>query len=374
MVLNELYVDLVTRGLAETTRDLVGVQRQFERATESASRYRRQIEETSRTTISGGRLQGGGGGVTGMREVAPNLQGQLTARTANATGGAGAAGMAAQLRGITVAAAGAMAAVAGLVAVVKQGFAGTTEMDMFAQTMTQISRELAALFAPALQLATTLIRDLLESFRGLGNAGQLLLGRISPIGMAMEVLANPAVQSALRQLTGAFGELLTAAQPLLNLLANVGTMFLKAFVIEPLTNFARGLTIVVTVLKEVVSLVAQSVSGFASLFGLQRLLAAPQGNRRTVTLNATGTEDAQGTFQRLQQAVLKAGQPPEEANDPQLKELQKIRVEISALVKAITLTLQKLGNDVGNMQMFPEGTDPVSMFRRPFDEVRKLLG
>lgn len=355
-LLEQLYVDVTARNLQATMRQLKGLARPVDQATDAMRRYKRQIEDVNRTTISGARLQGGGGGVTGLRESAPNLQGQLTAR--GGVGGAGGmAGMASQMRGIATAATGALAAVAGLAAIVKQGFSGTTELAMFADTMQYIARELAALFAPALQLATALIRDLLESFRGLGNAGQLLLGRISPIGIAMEVLANPAVQSALRQMTAAFGELLTAAQPLLNLFANIGTELLTVFVVEPLVNFVRGLTLVVTGLKEVVKLAVEGAGAIASLFGYQRLMQAAPGQRRTVTLNATGTEDAQGTFQRLQQAVLKAGQTPEkEQEDPRMTQLIDDVHYVAQWFRQKAADVKDFGNKAPND--FAEGAIP----------------
>jgi len=60
-----------------------------------------------------------------------------------------------------------------------------------------------------------------------------------------------------------------------------------------------------------------------------------------VTLNQTGTEDAQGTFQRIQQAVLQAGVDKEK--DPQLTALESIAGNVDYIYKLIMNYLKMLG-------------------------------
>lgn len=287
-VLSTQYVDIIQRGLEETLAGLRRLQGQADTSGASVRKLKDDIRNV------GGSQAGSGGGIAGALGL----------------GGLGKA---------AASIAGATAALTPLVALVSQGFGGTTELEQFGRAMTQVAQEAAALFAPALRLGTEVLQGMVSAFRETGVAGQLLLGRLSPLGMALEVLANPAVQGAMRMLGSAFGELLKELQPLINLAANVGTELLKAFVVEPLVGFVKTLTFAVLLMKELVRAAAPLFGGFKG-----KWFDAPDGNRRQVTLNQTGTEDANGTFQRIQQAVLRASTGDKTEEEKQTSELTEL--------------------------------------------------
>lgn len=300
--LDELYVDVIARGLAEVLAQLRQMQDQLGGVRTAARQMRDGVADAgNRGTASLG----------GLRQVASLLPGVLGSIAA-AAGPVGAA----------------VAAIGAAVALVTQGFAGTSEMEQFGQALTMIAREAAALFAPAVQLAADVLKMMVGIFQGTGVAGQQLLGRLSPIATAFEVLANPAVQTAFRGLVAAFGQLVQAAQPLLNLVANIGSVLLDVFVVGPLVQFTRALTFTVLLLKEIVSTVTRLVG---IIPGLNSLMQSPAGQRRQVTLAQTGTEDATATFQRIQEAVLRAGGPKSE-EEKQTNYLSEIDAKVKEIV------------------------------------------
>lgn len=326
-VLSEQYVDIISRNLKETMDALRSIQRMADEAGVSFRKMRDAASESAGRTSSS--LAGAGQAAARMRDGVADAGNRGTASLA---GLRQAASMLPGALGSISAAAGpvgvALAAIGAAIALVTQGFQGTSEMEQFGQAMTMIAREAAALFAPAVQLAADVLKMMVGIFQGTGVAGQQLLGRLTPIGAAFEVLANPAVQTAFRGLVAAFGQLVQAAQPLLNLVANIGSVLLDVFVVGPLVQFTRALTFTVLLLKEIVSTVTRLVG---IIPGLNSLMQSPAGQRRQVTLAQTGTEDATATFQRIQEAVLRAGGPKTE-EEKQTNYLSEIDAKVKEIV------------------------------------------
>jgi len=315
--LDELYVDVIARGLAEVLAQLRQLQDQLGGVRTAAGQMRDGVADAGKS---------GTAALAGLRQMASLLPGALGSIAA-ATGPIGAA----------------VAAIGAAVALVMQGFSGTSEMEQFGQAMTMIAREASALFAPAVQLAADVLKMMVGIFQSTGVAGQQLLGRLSPIGAAFEVLANPAVQTAFRGLVAAFGQLVQAAQPLLNLVANIGSMLLDAFVIGPLVQFTKALTFVVLMFKEIVIIVTRLLG---TIPGMTVLMQAPAGQRRQVTLAQTGTEDATATFQRIQEAVLRAGGPKTE-EEKQTNYLSEIDIKVQKVMDKFDASIGQVTTIVG---------------------------
>lgn len=355
--LDELYVDVIARGLAEVLAQLRQMQDQLGGVRAAARQMQDGIADSAgRTSTSmnaagqaaarmrDGVVNAGKSGTTalaGLRQVASLLPGDLGSIVA-AAGPVGAA----------------VAAIGAAVALVMQGFSGTSEMEQFGQAITMIAREAAALFAPAVQLAADVLKMMVGIFQSTGVAGQQLLGRLSPIGAAFEVLANPAVQTAFRGLVAAFGQLVQAAQPLLNLVANIGSVLLDAFVVGPLVQFTQALTFTVLLLKEIVITVTRLLGVIP---GMNALMQAPTAQRRQVTLAQTGTEDATATFQRIQEAVLRAGGPKseEEKQTNYLSEIdakvQKVMDKFDASIGQVTAIVTFMSQLVTNPSAAAQG-------------------
>ena len=163
-------------------------------------------------------------------------------------------------------------------------------------------------------------------------AGQFLLVTLSPITTVFEVLGNSSVQTALRSLMTAFTRLGTALQPLLNVMANVGEMLLDAFVVQPLLVFVDVLTTIVTLLTEVVKRGMPFLQMMAGMVGLGKLFQPSASRPRSeVSYAQTGTEDAAGTFQRIQQAILKVGGPATE-DEKQTNHLAEIEKNVKDMI------------------------------------------
>lgn len=291
-VLTEQYVDIVARNLRETMDALRAIQRQADATGEAFKRMK---------AASGG--GGPGGGMPGVGAIA---------------GGIGAA----------------VGAVAGVAAA---GLGGTVEMEQMGMALTNVAKEVGNLFAPALRLATDLLNMLTNTFRGTGSAGQFLLVTMSPLSAVFEVLANSRVQESLNGLMVSFGRIVTAVQPLINLMANLGASMLDVFVITPLVEFVRVLTIVASLVAEISKRAVAMIQSFGALAGFGNLFKPMDRTRSEARLNQTGTEDADGTFQRIQQAILKASGPAE-VPEQQLDELKEIRKQVDAILNKFDAT------------------------------------
>ena len=306
-VLTEQYVDIVTRNLRETMDALRAIQKQADATGEALKRMKGQASSGTGAAAS----------VVSPKGAAPGGVGAMIGAAAGPIGIATAA-----VAGITL-----------------KGLQGTAELEQFGMALTNIAREIGNLVAPALRVVTEMLNRLTQMFRGTGAAGQQLLMLMSPIGMIFEVLGKSSVQGAISNLFRAFGTLVTALQPLLNLLANVNDMLIEAFVVGPLLVFVEYLSIAVLVMAELAKNAAKVVQFVAGFAGLGKLFDAPKRARLESTLNQTGTEDASGTFQRIQQAIFKASAGAEgmDVQDKQLVQLEAIANKANLIFTNIEL-------------------------------------
>ena len=95
------------------------------------------------------------------------------------------------------------------------------------------------------------------------------------------------------------------------MLVRMGGGIAKFFVIDPLLGFLKGLESIFKILTAIAGVVGAVAINIGRVFGAD-LGAGFRGggrldNRRQVTLNQTGTESAEGTFARFQEAALKLG-------------------------------------------------------------------
>lgn len=351
-VLDELFVDITTRGLDAARAVLDGVTGQVREATaahkqmraemdkavtvrprgvsESPERWARQAQSAApqpRPMADGIRIQPPPRQPTPTQQAAPRPPQDKPAGLADLLSGKSQQsellGLAKSFAVVTVAVDALKSAVGSVVSLVKQGFAGTVEAEVWGRAVQQVAREFANFFAPAVRLASDLLNRLTATFRGTGAAGQQLVQLLTPLGWALMAINDPQVGGAMRQLGWAMGEVVRAAQPLLNALANVGSFLLRAFVIDPLVGFVKTLVVAVELIALMVRGLSDVATAAGRLVGMGRVFDAPKQGRQEVTLSQTGTESPDATFQRIQQSVLKMGLEKQE--DPAVSELKKIR-------------------------------------------------
>lgn len=322
-VLSELYVDVVQRGLQETINNLRLLQR-----------------ETAKTAAA---MQA--------------MKGAMSAGSAANTGGAGGGVMSAAGMGGLAAAAGplavAAAAIASAISVITTGLRGTAELEQFGMAILNIAKEIGNVFAPILRLVTSILGQLTAAFRSTGAAGQQLMifAVLGPVfGTLFEVLSNPTIQGALRNLVTGLAAIVTALQPMFNLLANIANELIEVFVVAPLNDFIKGLTTIALLFAELVKRAVQFAQYVGTLAGFGRLFKTPERQRFEGTLNQTGTEDAAGTFQRIQQAVFKASlSEPQSVEDKQLKELEEIKEKVAIVVTLVDKALAFVGQAINSV-------------------------
>lgn len=355
-VLDTLFVDVIARGFDELERRSAGVVRAArevargydsarqaaEAAAGPARRMADQVERANRGIHGPSMARSASDPLMPVRQAAPTTGGLRVPPQASsgASGAGGAANAMAQLGQVTAAAGAAAAAIAPLVMLVRQGFQGTAEMERFGQAMMAVAREAASLFAPALQLASDLVFGLVSAFRSLGPQGQELISMFSGIGIAAMVLADPGIQSALKDLGASMGDMLIAARPLINQLAAIGTTLIKVFAVEPLKMFIQVLTATVQLMERFATMAVRG----ARMLGLDWGMERQGGPRREVTLNQTGSESAEGTFARIQEAVLKSGVPSDAQK--QINHLGAIEKEVTKIYQFISKFKQKI-DDAG---------------------------
>jgi hypothetical protein len=403
-VLDTLFVDIVTRGVNESHAILRSFTQETEKATAGTRKLRDAITEVGRANqgLNGTLGRGGGGfsntqvqaqsarpfegGVYGARPqqnpilprresvrenperwgrqaqaMTPQVRPAADIRvTRPQTGvqppaaGQDAGGFLSGLKTAGVALAGVTAAAAPFIAMMRQGLQGTVELERFTQSVGQVAREVATLVGPPLRLAADVINGAVSVFRQLGPAGQQLLGVVTGVGVLGQVLNDPAMRGAMNEMGAAFSQLVIASKPLVNQLAYFASALIKAGVVEPMVVFARGLTVAAMMLTQFVT---------AAERGMQRLglgfTMKERGKRDELSLNQTGTEDAQGTFARIQESVLKYGQDKEEtAQESLLTNIDKRLGEIYTTLGAIAGFVGKVPNM--NPSDFAQGGLPLA--------------
>lgn len=357
-VLAELYVDVTARGVEETARRL--------RSLTQAG------QETARQMTAVGRA-----GADAMNRLGGSTRGAAGEVSKLGGGGSGLSGLASQLGAVSKAAL-ALAPVAAAIGAITSGFQGTSELEVFGQTMMQVAREAASLFAPALRLATDLTQQLLTTFRSTGTAGQFFASGLGLLTPALTALSNPAFQAAAMSLVRAFGQMVQAAQPLINLAANLSQAFLNAFVVQPLVTFINLVTVLVEKMQQLAVFASAAAAALLGAVGRGNMLNAPGGGqRRAVTMSATGTEDAQGTFQRLQQAILKSGVKEDKSvPEQQLEQLRLMREKVDGIFNFISEFVGGAADAATPVapQNFAEGAIAALPGGMAFLHGRKMLG
>ena len=400
-VLDTMFVDVIARGVQETGQMLRGVTQESERAAASTRKLRDAVREAGQAgrgmtgaagagrqttplanspTMQQAGQQAGGlsqlavaavqaaaalrqlrGAATGVRVAEPVFQakrvegGDGGVKKAKLVGDKEDGGLGGQLKQVGVAFAVATAAVAPFVAMIRQGLQGTVELERFGQAVAAVSREMATLIGPPLRMVADVILQAVSIFRQMGPAAQQLLGVFLGIGVLSTVLNDPALRSALNDLGAAFGELMIAAKPLINQLVFLGTSLVKVGIVEPLKLFVMALTFATNVLTKLTELSAKGMQAM----GLG-ITMKTRGTRDELSLSQTGTEDAQASFARIQEAVLKAATPGGESEDvKQTNYLEKMATDIHEMWAALKakLNVQDLPKQIANTPpgQFAEG-------------------
>lgn len=136
------------------------------------------------------------------------------------------------------------------------------------------------------------------------------------------------------------GRVVEAMKPLWTISINFGSLLLKTLVVGPLVDFANKLTVVLIIFEKIARVAGQVAGSVLKLTGLGKSLTKPiVGERSELRLNQTGTEDAEGTFQRIQQEILKSAMP--EVKDPTLEKLTEIYNRIDTFFMVIEIAMNK---------------------------------
>lgn len=217
------------------------------------------------------------------------------------------------------------------------GFAGTTHMSRLGASIQSINRLMASAFIPLMELGIRAAERISRAIDSWGVNGQraiigftlmsvaltAMLGVMITLGpltgaivgvVAAIIAGTTAAYMFHSELRGALGglwvsivELGEALKPLLKFLMVIGLEVTRAFVIHPLVNFINYLTLAVHI-------VAKLTDKVMMLFGTMRYfktLDVSGGSGDRVMINQTGTENAQQTFQRMQEGALRLEAPSE---------------------------------------------------------------
>ena len=243
-----------------------------------------------------------------------------------------------------------------IIGLARAGFEGTVEMNRYQFAMQQVGRGVAGAFVPVLNVLTSVLQQVSHALNSMGGTGQKVLAATvvgivlltssvtaltiavaalvvigSPVAVVFFAIAgamaavggaiylawthSKAFRDAVLTLKAHLGALLTALEPVGAALLKVGGFLAMAFVIEPLIAFLNALTVIVMLLEKAVK--------YSMLLKIlpKDSLNSP---RKDVTLNQTGEESAAGSFQRIQQSILKYETPEESEDKKQSDTLNRI--------------------------------------------------
>ena len=408
-VLETLFVDIVQRGVKEAAAAVRGLTSDNERATASSRKLRDAVmdagkagrgsagrQTTSMANSPTMRPAAGGGGLpqlavaavqaaqalrqlrgaaTGTRVAEPVFQARRVADpvpkarlvregNGNAKRKAEDGGAMGAIKQAGIALAGVTAAAAPFIAMIRQGLQGTVELDRFSQAVSLVSREVATLLGPPLRLAADVIMRAVSVFQQMGPAAQQLLGVFTGFGLIGQVIDDPALRGAMKELGASFTQLILASKPLVNQLAYFASALIKVGIVTPLVMFAQVLTVAARGLKLFVESAERGMRRFGLGFTMK-----DRGKRDELSLNQTGTEDAQGTFARIQEAVLKFGMDKEE--DPQiglLNNIEGVLKEIRGYLEGISKVkdMNPSASAAGGMNAVGVGAGAVGLIGKLF--------
>jgi hypothetical protein len=395
--LSTLYVDVVQRGLKQTMADLKALQRQAD------------------DTAASLRQMGGGGGAGGGRGKARGGDG-LAGQLAGAAGGliASVAAPAALGAAAVMATKAADPGVFEQLGGVMRDLAGTVGQLLapafrafvpVLRTFADAVAGVADAFRPVVSAITSAVMPVVAAVgRAWGDHAKVMAGVVLPVlGRLAELLAPlgrvfvslvaafaPLAQAVarlqftllglyagvaqallpvLRVFAAVLGGVATAAGEVVSLLADAFGDILTALapllapVKEFITLLANGL---VAAVRVAVSAFRAFIDTVRAVFGLSRRGTAAVGSATSFgrgMMNDTGTEDANSTYQRLQQAILKIGVPAEKpVEEEQLDELREIKDAINALTVAVNAAKQMVPQNVGDLV---EGAGKVGLLGTP---------
>lgn len=364
--LSTLYVDVVQRGLTEVMNGLRSVTGQADRGTQSIRQMRDALQQAGRASqgmgVGGGGVRGGGGAnplgalanvaapaalgaaaIGAVKAADPGVFDQLGVIMHDLAGTVGqvlapafraALPVIRQVANVVAGIADAFkpvvnAIVSSLIPVVNQlvGVWGGV-VGQIASAVLPVVEQLGKLLAPLATLFVSLYQAvaplalvvLKMQMNMVSVAVGILSGVLPVIQVFAEVLGGLAtvfgevlglVADAFGALLGVVGELLSPVMELVTLLAGA---------------LVQGIRMAVAGFKMIIDTVR-------GVFGLGR---KPIGEGNSVgrgMINDTGTEDANSTFQRIQQAILKAGVPAEKGPEEEaVDELKEIKLRVQELI------------------------------------------
>lgn len=267
-----------------------------------------------------------------------------------------------------------------MIGLARQGFEGTVELNRYNFAMKLISREVAGALVPVLNLMTDALDTVRRSLAAVGGTGQRMFAAIlvgvvllsssisvltllaaglviamSPILVAFFATAgalaafagaiylayqnSAPLRGAITDLRTAFAQLVQSLEPIGVVLLAIGQFILKAFIIDPLVRWIDRLTVALKILERVSNIVTR-IAGIGSL-------KLPGSEKTSVSLNQTGTESAEGTFQRIQQAILQAGTTTNE--EKQTNFLESIDAKIGRIEAFIEPLVNRIPPNPGQL-------------------------
>lgn len=182
-------------------------------------------------------------------------------------------------------------------------FQGTAEGERFAELMSQLTREIAAVFLPVIEMVMDVVNQMIAGFRSLGGEGQnaiaALLAFTGPLGMFISgVIASEAFRDSLVKVANVLGRLASAvgelALPVIEAAFNAIAMVLENVIIPAL---------------ELMVELFERARKVAEMLGLVEAKNAEKDKQKRRQVGAPGGqfEDVQQTFKRIQEAALKTG-------------------------------------------------------------------
>jgi len=306
-----------------------------------------------------------------------------------------------------------------IIGLARAGFEGTVEMNRYQFAMQLLGREVAGAFVPALNLMTSAVKSVTHSLASMGGTGQKVLAAVvigfvlitsavtavlglvigltaAVLGLTAAVVALEIVtwpvsivilvvaaalaavvvvvvavvaafvavagaiylayteskefRTAVLNLKGQLVALLTALEPVGAALLKVGGFLAQVFVIGPLTNFLDALSLIVALLERAVKM--------SMLLKILPKDSLGGGKRTDVTLNQTGEESAAGSFQRIQQSILKYESPEESEEHKQTDALERIENWLSTRFggQSASLNPPSPGSIVGGSSVAGDGS------------------
>lgn len=347
-VLSELYVDVIARGLQGAMGGISDLQKRIAEAADAGTVLRTGLDTTGLSMKQLGKMAQDFSG--GMVKGAGAIAAPLTAATATITGFA------------------------------QAGLQGTVQAERLSQAYTEFTRLIAGALLPVIDAISSGLETVNRWLRQAGVTGQqvfliiavgivaatvaatvflavvsaiavavsvatgglnVLIGAL--IGLQMAIAAALVVgaagaaaglmsmfedsRAAVGALVIALGQLWEASQPLLQAGLQLAAGLAKFLIVDRLVMVINVLTAAALVAEKLLKVflkIKEVVMGLAAIRAIAPGIG--QGKMKEVTLNQTGTENAQGTFARIQEAVFKAARDnEEESKDAALERLEAIK-------------------------------------------------